>query len=115
MPPRSKKTAPPSTPMEGRYKNRSKPQPPPEFQSQQELSSQDDSSTLKDVKKTLGTLPSDLAAITTQVDSLTNNRASQVAPLSVQHGTSAVKNPTGIPSAIFDPNTDKQVQICINQ
>ena len=87
MPPRSKISG-------GGHKNRSKAQPPPEFQSQQELSSLDNSTTLMEVKKTLGILASAIAAITTQVDSLTNNRASLGAPLSGQHGTSAVENST---------------------
>ena len=108
MPPRSKISG-------GGHKNRSKAQPPPEFQSQQELSSLDDSTTLMDMKKTLGTLSSALAAITIQVVSLTNNRASQGALLSAQHGTSAAENPPAASSVVFNPNTDEQVRIRIDQ
>ena len=74
MPPRAKQIVPPYTPKKERHNNRAKPQPPPEFQSQLELSILDDSSILKDVRKTLGTLTTALAAITTHADSLTNNR-----------------------------------------
>ena len=65
MPPKSKKTAPPSTPGRGANKSRSKPQPPPEFQPNQELMSPDDSSTLMEVKQMLGTLTTTLVTITT--------------------------------------------------
>ena len=78
MPPENKKNAPPSTPRKVGHKTRSKPQPSPEFQPTQELSSPDESATLMDVKKTLGTLTTALAAITTQVDHLYQGKASQV-------------------------------------
>ena len=74
------------------HKTRSKPQPPPEFQPTQELSSLDDSATLMEVKKTLGMLTTALAAITTQVDHLSQGKASQVATLSAQPGTRAGEN-----------------------
>ena len=73
MPPKNKENAPPSTPRKGGggHKTRSKPHAlPPEFQPNQELLSPDDSATLMDVKKTLGTLTNALATITTQVEHL---------------------------------------------
>ena len=79
----------------------------------QELSSQDESSTLIEVKETFGTLMSALAAITTQVDHLTHGKASQAAPLSTQHGTRAGESSIAAPSAFFDPNLDEQVRMHI--
>ena len=111
MPPRSTSFAPSEE--GGGHKNSSKPQPPPEFQPTQELLSQDERSTLRKVKETFGTLTSALAAITTQVDNLTHNRASQAATLSVQPGTRAGESPTAAPTASFDPNTEEQVQMHI--
>ena len=63
------------------HKTGSKPQLPPEFQ-HQELSSPDDSATLMDVKKTLGTLTTALATITTQVEHLSQGKTLQAAPMS---------------------------------
>ena len=72
---------------EGQFKNRRKPQPPPQFQLREELSSTDENSTLKDVMETLGSLTSALAATKAKVDSLTTSRASQVATPPEQPGT----------------------------
>ena len=59
----------------------------------------DDSATLMEVKKTLGMLTTALAAITTQVDHLSQGKAFQAATLSAQPGTRAGENPTAAPSA----------------
>ena len=78
-------------PLLGRWghKTRSKAQPPPEFQPTQELSSLYESATLMDVKKTHGTLTTALAAITIQVDHLSQGKASQAATISAQTRTRA--------------------------
>ena len=110
MPPKSKKSAPLFKPRRGEGdKNRSRPQPLPEFQTIQELSSQDERSYLMEVKKTLGTMTSALAAITTQVDnlSLTHDRALQAATLSAQPGTRTGESPTAAPTAFFDPSMEE--------
>ena len=111
MPPKNKKNAPPSTPRKGGggHKTRSKPQPPSEFQPNQELLSPDDSATLMEVKK--GTLTTVLAAITTQVDYLSQGKALQAVTLSAQPRTRAGENPTASPSASFNPNTGEQVRM----
>ena len=112
IPPRSRKTAPPSTPKKGGGgKNKTQIDQSTEFQSQQELSSTDDSATLKDVRKTQGTLTTALAAITTEVNNLPNNRAPMAATPTEQPGTSAVENPTVTFSTIPDPSMDEQVRI----
>ena len=67
------------------------------------------------MRKTLGTLTAALAAITTQVDSLTNNRAPQAATLPAQPSTSAVENPTAALSAVPDPSMEEQVWIQVEQ
>ena len=59
--------------------------------------------------KTLGNLTTALAAITTQIDHITNNRTPQVATLPVQYGTSAMVNRTATFSAVPDPGMDEQV------
>ena len=66
---------------QGWHKTRSKPQPPPEFQHTQELSSLDDSATLVEVKKTFGMLTTALVAIITLVDHLSQGKVSQAATL----------------------------------
>ena len=70
MSPKSKKNAAPSTSRRGAHKTRSKPQPPPEFQPNVELTSLDESVALMEVKQTLGTLTTDLATMATKVDQL---------------------------------------------
>ena len=77
--------------------------------------SQDERFTLSEVKEALGSLTSTMAAITTQVDSLTNNRASQVANLSAQPGTRAGESPTAAPSAFFDSNMGEHAQMHTEQ
>ena len=52
-----------------------------------------------------------LVAITTQVDHLTQGKASQAATISAQPGTRAGENPTAAPSAFFDPNMEEQVRM----
>ena len=113
MPPKNKKNAPLSTPRKGGggLKTKSKSQPPPEFQSIQELSSPDDSATLMEVKKTLEMMTTALVAITTQVDHLSQGKASQAATLSAQPRTRAGENHTAAPSASFDPNMEEQVRM----
>ena len=73
--------------------------------------SPDDSATLIDVKKTQGMLITALAAITTQVDLLSQGKALQVATISAQPGTRAEENPTATPSASFHLNMAEQVQM----
>ena len=63
------------------------------------------------MRKTPGTLTTTLAAITTQVDSLTNSRAPPEQP-----GTSAVENhPTAAFSAIPDSSMEEQVRMQVEQ
>ena len=64
-----------------------------------------------DVKKTMGTLTTALAAIPTQVGHLSHGKASQAGTLSAQTGNRAGESPTAAPSASFDPNTEEQVQM----
>ena len=68
----------------------------------------DDSGSLMEVKKAPGTLTTALAAITTQVDYLSQGKASQVATISAQLETRA-ENPTATSSASFDLNMEEQV------
>ena len=74
----------------------------------EELSSPDESATLMDVKKTLGMLTTAVAAITTQVEYLSQGEALQAATMSAQPGTSAGGNPIATSSASIDLNTEKQ-------
>ena len=71
----------------------------------------DYSATLMEVKNTLGMLTTALAAITIQVDHLSQGKASQVATLSAQPRNRAGENPTAVPSASFDLNTEEQVWV----
>ena len=80
------------------YKTRSKPQVPPEFQRNQELTSPDESATLMEVKQMLGTLTTALATMATKVDQLSQGKALQWGPLSVQPGTRDGGNPTAMSS-----------------
>ena len=64
-----------------------------------------------EVKKTLGTLTTALAAITTQVDHLFQGKASKTATLSAQPGIRAGENPTAAPSASFNPNREEQIRM----
>ena len=75
-----------------------------------ELSSTDESATLKDVKKTLWTLTTALAAITTQVVSLTNTRAPPEQP-----EISALATPHCRFSTVPDPSMEEQVQMQVKQ
>ena len=70
MPPKNKKNGPLSTPRRGTHKTRSKPQPPPEFQPNLELTSMDECSGLMEVKQMLGALITALATMATQVEQL---------------------------------------------
>ena len=63
----------------------------------------------------MGTLTIALAAITTQVDSLTNNRAPQAATLREQPSTSSVENTTATFSAVPGPCLEEQVLIQAQQ
>ena len=64
-----------------------------------------------DLKKTLGTLTTALATITTQVEHLSQGKASQVALMSAQPGTRAGGNYTAASSASIDLDTEEQVQL----
>ena len=59
--------------------------------------SPDESATLMDVRQMLGTLNTALATITTQVEYLSQGKASQVAPMSAQSGKRDGGNPTVAP------------------
>ena len=69
------------------------------------------SATLMDVKKTLGTLTTALVAITTQIDHLSQGKASQVAIISAQPGTRAGENPTAASSASINLTMEEQVRL----
>ena len=56
MPPKPKKNAPPATPKREMHKSRSKPQPPPEIQSTEDLVSMDESSSMTEFRQMLGNL-----------------------------------------------------------
>ena len=88
MPPKNKTFAPPSTSRRGTHKSRRKPQPPPEFQPL-ELTSTDESSSLIEVKQTLGVLTTALAMMATQVEQLSQGKVSQVTNISAQPATRA--------------------------
>ena len=90
-------------------KTRSKPQPPPEFHPNQELTSPDESATLMDVKQMLETLTAALATITTQVEHLSQGKASQVSPMSAQPGTRAGGNPTATSNTSIDLDTEQDI------
>ena len=92
------------------HKTRSKPQLPPEFHANQELTTPDESATLMDVKQMLGTLTTALAMITTQVEHLSQGKAPQVAPMSAQPGTRAVGNPPATSSASINLDMEQQVR-----
>ena len=96
MPPKSKKNAPPSTPRRGTHKSRSKPQPPPEFQSNEELMSTDESSTMMEFRQKLGNLTTALVTMATRMGQFSQGKASQVDTTSAQPGTSAGGNPSAI-------------------
>ena len=100
MPPKNKKNAPPSTPRRGTQKTRSKPQPPPEFQPNHELTRTDESTALMEVKQMLGCLTTALAMMATKVGQLSQGKTSQVATVSAQPGTSAGGNPLAISSQV---------------
>ena len=70
MPPKSKKNAPPSTPRSGTHKSRSKPQLPLEFNSNNELTSTDDSPAMKELRQTLGTLTTALAMMSSRMNQI---------------------------------------------
>ena len=70
---------------------------------------------MKDVRKTLGTLTTALATITTKVDNLTNSRTPEAATLPEHPGTSAMGNPTATFSAVPDPSMEDQVWIQVAQ
>ena len=82
MPPKNKENAPSTTPRRGMRKTMRKPQLPPKFQLNQELTSMDESSTLMEVKHMLGTLTTALAMMATQVEHLSQGKASQVTTMS---------------------------------
>ena len=92
MPPKNKKNAPLSTPKRGTYMSRSKAQPPPEFQSNEELTSTDESSTMMEFRQMLGTLTTALATMGTRMDQFSQDKASQVNTTSAQPGTRAGGN-----------------------
>ena len=98
MPPKNKKNAPPSTPRRGLHNTRSKPQLPPEFQPNLELTSMDESSGLMEVKQMLGALTTALAMMATQVEQLSQGMVSQVANMSAQPGSRAEGNTAATPS-----------------
>ena len=66
-----------------------------------------------EVKKTMGMLTTALAAITTQVDHLSQGKASQAATFSAQPRNRTGESPTAAPSASFDPNTEEQVRMLV--
>ena len=74
MPPKSKNNAPPSTPRRGMHKSRSKPQPPSEFQSNEELTSMDESATMMEFMETLGNLTTTLAIMTSRMDQFSQGK-----------------------------------------
>ena len=80
MPPKSKKNAPPATPKKGAHKSRRKPQPPPEIQSTEDLSSMDESSTMTEFRQTLGGPTAALVTMSTstRLDTLSSGKASPV-------------------------------------
>ena len=82
------------------HKTRRKPQPPPEFQPNQELKSPDESPVQMEVKQTLGTLTAALAMMATKVEQLSQGQASQVAPMAAQPGIRAGGNSTAISSQV---------------
>ena len=84
MPPKSKKNAPPSTPRRGTHKSRSKPHPPPEFQSNIELVSMDDSSTMMELRQRLGILTTALVMMASRMDQFDQGKASSVDSTSAQ-------------------------------
>ena len=100
MPPKNKENAPSSTPRKGMHKTRSKPQPPPEFQPNQELMSTDESTALMEVKQTLGSLTTALVMMATKVEQLSQGKASQVATWSAQPRTRAWGNAPAISSQV---------------
>ena len=97
MPPKTKKNAPPTTPTprRGTHKSRNQPQPPPEFNSNIELTSTDDSPAMREIRQMLGSLNTDMATMSYRMDQF---QASSVditafqpaaAVLSAQPGTRA--------------------------
>ena len=93
MPPKNKKNAPPTTPRRGMHKPSSKPQLPPEFQSNEELTRMDESSTMMEFRLMLGTLTTALVTMAMRMDQLSHDKASKVDITSAQPGTSAGGNP----------------------
>ena len=82
------------------HKTRSKPQLPPEFQHNQELTSPDESPILMEVRQTLGNLTTALVTMATKVEQLSLGQASQASSFSTQPGTRAGGNPTDTSSHI---------------
>ena len=82
------------------YKSRNKPQPPPDFQPNQELTSLDESATLMKVTQMLGTLTTVLVRMATKMEQLSQGKASQVAPMSAQPGTRVGGNPPATSSQL---------------
>ena len=95
----------------GGHKTRSKPHPPPEFHPNQELKSLDESATLMDVKQTLGDTDCCPGDYHYQVEHLSQDKASQVAPISGQPETKAGGNPTAASSASIDLDMEEQVRM----